>query len=273
MKASSFLFVFLFTITAACGGSDSTDAPDVATAGQDDPKPFTMSNSEIASLVYDPAYSVPDGFFVDQRAETARSYTIHHVLDGSGSYELCSDDYQAAMEWERADNDARAVTGLFVSAAETPRYFEFVRELEYTDDVGNVGDPTSPGYARVFKCSNTDRNGVDRSLLDGYAGVINARPVNPAAVRDFTEYLWQFRFFPAGRRVVLDSSAESRAASYDHVLRLAFRMSQGSGRCDRIELSEWRFSADRSSGEVRKSFSMLRSFEARLVDGAPSICS
>lgn len=271
MKASSYLLIPLFTLAAACGGSGSAPSEQATTANSSASSEFTMSDSEIATLVYDPASSVPDGFYVDERADTGRSYTIHHVLDDSNSFELCTDDYQTAVDWEEADNASRAVSGVFVSAAETPRYFEFVRELEYTQDVGNVNDPTSPGYARVFKCSSTDRDGVDRSLLDGYAGRINARPVSAGEIREFTEYLWQFRFFATGRRVVLESVAVDSAVA-EHVLRLAFRSGQGPGLCDRIEVSEWRFSADRATGEVRKSYVALRTFEAQLVDGMPTLC-
>ncbi len=272
MKASAFLLIPLFTIAAACGGSGSSGPGEAATGELPAKAAFSMSDGEIAAILYDPGYSLPDGFYVDERADTGRSYTIHHILDDSASFELCTDDYQTALSWEEADNASRAVTGVFVSAAETSRYFEFVRELAYTSGVGNITDPTSPGYARVFKCSSTNRDGVDRSLLDGYAGVINARPVSAAEVREFTEYLWQFRFFATGRRVVLESTADSLSASVDHVLRLAFRTSQGPDRCDRVEVSEWRFSADRGSGEVRKTYTVLRTFEAQLVDGAPLIC-
>ncbi len=272
MKVSNFILVPLFAIAAACGGSGS-GTPGAPHAEDQAALPApSMSNAEIAWLVYDPDYDVPPGFYRDARAATDRSYTIHHVLDDSESFELCTDDYQTAVNWEAADNAARAVNGVFVSTAETDRYFEFVRELEYTEDVGTIDEPTSPGFARVFKCSNTSRDGVDRSLLNGFAGRINARPVDAGAVREFTEYLWQFRFFATGRRVVLESRAESSGDAAAHVLRIAFRNRQGPGLCDRIEIADWRFSADHSSGDVQKTFTTVRSFEAQLVDGAATLC-
>ena len=271
MKASTFLLIPLFAIVAACGGSGSADSSVPATDDLSAAPPET-SDAKIAALVYDPNYTVPDGFYRDARADTGRSYTIHHVLDDSGSFELCTDDYQTAVDWEAADNDARAVSGAFVSTAETERYFEFVRELEYTQDVGNIDEPTSPGFARVFKCSNTDRNGVDRSLLNGFAGTINARPVDADAVREFAEYLWQFRFFATSRTIVLSSRADNSGVSSDRVLRIAFRNSRGADLCDRIEVADWRFSVDRDSGEVQKRFTKVRSFDAKLLDGAPTLC-
>jgi hypothetical protein len=271
MKASAFLIIPLLLSAASCG--DSSAGHDAENATQNSPQAAqAMHDEEIIRLVYDPAYNVPDNFYIDDRANSPGSFTIHHVLDESNSFELCTDDYQSALDIEAADNASRAVSGTFVSAVETDRYFEVVRELAYTDGVGNITDPTSPGYSRVFRCSSIRRDGVDRHLLNGYAGVINSRPIDARAIREFTEYLWQFRFFATGRRVVLTSVGESTATSLEHVLALAFRTSQGQDQCDLIEIAEWRFSVARSSGEVSKTFRDLRSFEAKLEAGTPVIC-
>ena len=230
------------------------------------------SNSQIAAMVYDTGYSVPNDFFVDERSATDRSYTIHHVLDDSSSYEVCTDDYAEAMAWEEADNASRSVQGYFVESYDNERYFEFVRELSYTDDVGNVDDITSPGFARVFKCSNTSRNGVDRALLSGYAGQLNAHPLDQESVRVFAEYLWQFTFFPASRKKVVDSFSLATTDTLQQTLVLAFSTSQGSGACDRIEVVRWTFSADRNSGEVEKRFVTSHVFEARYENGTALTC-
>ena len=271
MKVSTVHTVFLLAFVVSCGGGSagSDPTPEVAVSEQNT---HALDNREIAALVYDQNYEVPDGFFIDARANTQGSYTVHHVLDPSGSFEVCTDNYQSALDMEAADNASRAVSGPFVSSVETPRYFEITRELSYPDSVGNVAAPTSPGYARIFKCSNTQRDGVDRNLLDGYAGTINTRPIDATVIREFTEYLWQFRFFPAGRRVVLASHTGAQGSLLEHELYLAFRRSQGPDRCDLVEVAAWRFSVDTVSGEVSKQFSELRSFEARLVDGIPALC-
>ena len=266
--------IALSSALAACGGSGGPDsssspAPDSAVA----PAPAIPADSDIAALVYDNSYSVPANFFVDERATTDRSYTVHHVLDVSQSYELCSDDYAVALDWEAADNASRSVQGYYVGSYENARYFEFVRELAYEDDVGNIDDLTSPGYARVFKCSNTNRDGVDRSLLSGYAGTLNAHPLDTESVRVFAEYLWQFTFFPHGRRKVIASSSHENGDELTQTLQLALAIGQGDGACDRIEVADWHFVADRRSGVVQKSFTVVRSFEARLDRGVPVICN
>lgn len=118
--------------------------------------------------MYDNYYHVPDSFYVDERTSTSRSYTLYHVKDPSISYELCTDDYQQALAWESADNDSRSANGYYVESYESDRYFEFIRELSFPDGIGNIGDLTSPGFARVFKSSYVNRDGVDRNLRDGY---------------------------------------------------------------------------------------------------------
>jgi len=229
-------------------------------------------NADILSKAYDNDYHVPEGFYVDERAETVRSYTVHHVLDESNSFEICSDDLVEAQALEAADNDARAVIGYFVTSVENERYFEFVRELSYTQDVGNIADITSPGYGRVFKCNHTNRDGVDRSLLDGYSGRLNATQLGAATLREFTEYLWQFTFFNVTSKKVIASYTSADSATLRHTLLLALVVNQGADSCDRVDVVEWRFTANPENGEISREFETVRSFEATLSSGNPSFC-
>jgi len=274
VKISQKLLIPTMAFLAACGGGggagDTSPPPGVTAA--DTLKTTMPSDIQIARLVYDTNYSVPSGFFVDERAGTDRSYTVHHVMDTSSSFELCTDDYAVALAWEEADNASRSVQGYYVESYDNARYFEFVRELAYTNDVGNIEDVTSPGFARVFKCSNTSRDGVDRSLLTGYAGMLNARPLDQRAVREFAEYFWQFAFFPTSRKKVIESNSLASNAALQQTLVLAFAINQGAGRCDRIDVAEWRFSADRVSGEVSQSFDTIANFEASSENGTVTIC-
>lgn len=272
MKYSAFMFLPFMAIAASCGGG-SAASPDTAEVSSVQSAPHVLpSNDEIIAKVYDVDFQVPGNFFVDERASTAQSYTVHHVMDDSGSYELCTDDFAVAEAWESADNSSRSVNGYYVGAYENDRYFEFIRELSYQDDIGNINDLTSPGFSRVFKCSNTERDGVDRSLLSGFAGVLNARPLTQNGVKEFAEYFWQFTFFPQRYKKVLESYADHASAGLSQTLLLGIASSQGTGRCDQVELIEWRFTADAESGEISSQFNLLRSFEAELVNGSPQLC-
>ena len=274
MKISNLSLLPVMLIAAACGGSGSNGNDTSIDNKVLEAISQAPTNVEIMALAYDPDYLAPAGFFVDERTETStRSYSLHHVLDASNSYELCTNDLVEAQAWEQADNDTRAVSGYYVTSIENDRYFEFVRELDYTQDLGNITEPTSPGYARVFKCDYADRNGVDRNMLDGYSGMLTADAETAAGLREFTEYLWQFRFFNVQRKVVVESNNARLGADLTHTLLLAFVVNQGSGLCDRVDVSEWRFTRNSSTGEVTRDFETVRSFEAQVVAGIPQICN
>ena len=224
------------------------------------------------AIVYDNTYQVPQGFFVDARAATPRSYTLYHVKDASVSYELCSNDFSQAMDLERADNDARAVRGEYVGSIETDMYFEFIRELSFSSSISNIGDVTSPGFSRVFKCTYVDRDGVDRNLRNGYAGTLNAAPLTKQELRNFTEYMWQFAYFDATQKKVLESTSSEKNLTIEHTLLLALQTNQGTDNCDRIEVVDWVFSIDKSSGQTSKKYNKLYEFAAQLVNGQPQKC-
>ena len=222
---------------------------------------------------YDNTYSGPEGFFVDERAGTTRSYTLHHVKDTSVSYELCSDDYNEAAAWESADNESRSVNGVYVDSYENDRYFEFIRELASPNGIGNITDPTSPGFSRIFKCGYVNRDDVDRNLRDGYAGTLNLKPLSEEAVRTFVEYMWQFTFFWPAQKAVLESFSNERPDNYRHTLMLSFLTNQGFDKCDLVEVVDWVFTVDKDNGHVTKDFILLYQFEAQLIDGRPVRCN
>ena len=259
LKTTHTLFALCCLVLAACRTTD--------TEGVIPP------DDEIMQKVYDNFYQVPDYFYVDERADTARSYVLHHVKDGTVSYELCTDDYYEAFAWEEADSFSRAVTGYYVGSNENDRYFEFIRELSYPDGLGNITEPTSPGYARVFKCNYVRRDYVDRNVRDGYAGTLNMRPLSEEALRTFSEYMWQFTFFwPATKKVLATSSTE-QVDTYQHTLLLAFATNQGTGECDLIEVVDWVFTVDKSDGKITKDFVPLFEFQAHLINGIPQRCT
>ena len=230
------------------------------------------SDEEVMAKVYDSTYTVPDGFLVDERAGTTRSYTVYHVKDASVSYELCTDNFDEALSWESADNESRSVNGEYVDSYENNRYFEFIRELAYPDSIGNITDPTSPGFSRVFKCSYVNRDGVDRNLRDGYAGTLNVQPLNEEAISTFAEYMWQFTFFWPAQKTVLDSYSDELADTYQHTLMLAFVTNQGFDKCDLVEVVDWIFTVDKDDGQMTKEFKLLYQFDAELVNGIPQKC-
>lgn len=268
----SVIGLYLLCVTACGGGSG---------AGISDNVPINVvvearvwpDDHEVMTKAYDIQYQVPDYFFVDERAFTPGSFSLYHVKDVTGSYELCTNDYQQALDWEATDNNRRAVGGDFVGSVETDRYFEFVRELSFTNDIGNITAPTSSGLARVFKCNYIDRADVNRNLRDGYAGTLNKRPLSGNEISVFSEYMWQFTFFWPVQKKVLETFSTELPGTYQHTLLLALVTNQGADRCDLIEVVDWVFSMNKADGELTKKFNLLYQFEAQLVNGVPEKCN
>ena len=72
-----------------------------------------------------------------------------------------------------------------------------------------------------------DRTGVELSSADGYAGTFNAQPLDAAALRTLSEYLWHFTAYNnAGHAVV---ASESRGAGLTHALTIASLERAGRG--------------------------------------------
>ena len=269
MKKMSILLPLSCLLVSACR-SEGTDGVDQTSAIAVRVLP---SNEVVLAKTYDNSYHAPEDFYVDERADTPGSYSLYHVKDQSISYELCADTYDEALDWEAADNASRAVNGDYVTSVENDRYFEFVRELSYPDSIGNVSGPTSPGFARVFKCSYINRDGADRNLLNGFAGQLRVRPLNEEVIKTYSEYMWQFTFFWPATKKVLDSYSTEASDAFHNTLLLAFLTNQGDDECDLIEVVDWVFSVDKSSGEIAKSFRPVFQMEAHQVDGSPQECS
>ena len=121
MKPSTLSLLPIFLTAAACGGSGANEVAAVVADDKNAAPAVSMpSDDDILKMAYDTDYTVPEGFYIDERAATStRSYTVHHVLDPSNSYELCSNDLVEAQAWEQADNDSRAVNGYYVTSLRT----------------------------------------------------------------------------------------------------------------------------------------------------------
>ena len=268
MKTQHTLVILGLLAIAACNADNPADESGDSTLESR----VLPDENEIISKAYDNNYQQPIGFYRDERTDTPGSYSVYHVKDVSVSYELCTDDYAEAQAWEDADNDSRAVNGAYVSSYENERYFEFIRDLSYPDGIGNITDPTSPGFARVFKCSYVNRDGADRNIRDGYAGTLNQAPLTKESVRTYSEYMWQFTFFWPARNKVLQTFSSENEETYAHTLVLAFVTNRGTDNCDLIEVVDWVFSVDKRSGHLTKEFNLLFELEAELVDSSPRKC-
>ena len=172
MRISAHWYVPLLALVASCGGGGSGEAAKPADAPVTVVEKALPSVSDVLALVYDNNYQVPADFFVDARASTAQSYTMHHGLDESRSFEMCTNDFATAQALEAADNESRAVQGRFVGTVETDRYFEFARELSYSASIGNIvyneldlGPCTAVASVELLKSTGASLSGLEAVVI------------------------------------------------------------------------------------------------------------
>jgi len=263
-------------LLGACGGGGSAGngaAGTTASAAQYSSsvtRPVTQSDAEIAALIYSDSQRTPAGFYTEVVPTFSGYIATSHLknsditANASTQYELCSDDFNQALQWSETAN-SNGVNANLVGNETTDQYFEFDR----------VRNGTPQGYlrARVYKCSYLNRNNVDLQLAQGAAGTLNFRPLSAAALQSLVEYLWQFTSYNNFGNVVLSSSATTASSGIAHSLFIATLSSAtGGSTCDTVNVIEWKHSLDTSSGALNLSVTPLWSFHAQYKQGVASTC-
>ena len=232
-----------------------------------DPPPATVlspADAAIAAQLYAGTPRTPAGFLADDAPQGYTQVTTYHLKSqqiaapAATSFELCTDDWNVAYGWSEEVAAQSPVTLDVVATATTTRYFEFDRVPR--------GQPDRYVRMRVFRCSYVDRAGVDSAASSGSAGTLNARPLDAAALRDLSEYLWRFTLYNNADHAVLASDAS--AIGLAHVLTLAtLERSTTMATCDRVVVREWTHTADAVTGVLQLATTAVREFLARR-DGA-----
>lgn len=255
-------------LLCACGGGgdelSTGGAPNTLAAGG-----VTYTHSEIAALIYSDSQRTPDGFYIESAPVFSGYVATSHLktTDVNGSavlvHELCSDDFNQALQWSETANTLSGDNASLTGNDATERYFEFDR----------LRTSTPPGYLRqrVYKCAYLDRGTVDLQATSGAAGTFNARPLDAAALKQLSEYLWQFTGYNNFGNVVLRSIGTSGSNSLAHSLIIATLLSSSDG-CDTIDVAEWQHTVDSGNGELTLSLTPLFSFQAQESNGSVSLC-
>jgi hypothetical protein len=248
-----------------CGWQAVVAALAVASCSSDDevpafPEALSQADADVAAALYAGTPRTPVGFATDPPPSAYAQVTTYHIKSSqlaappATTYELCADDWSAALAWsEELAAQANPYLDLVASDA-TARYFEFDR----------VPRGVADQYVRqrVFRCAYLDRGGVNLAAASGPAGVLNAQPLNAAAMRDVAEYLWLFTSYNnAGHAVVASDSVLPGPA---HALTIA-SLERGTS-CDRVTLRESLLSGV-ATGALSLSTSTLRQFGVRQSGG------
>jgi hypothetical protein len=265
---------FAAIVLCACGGGGGgSDAPTPAASAP--PRPVEQSDLQIAQSVYGSGSRTPAGFYSDPPPSGYEYVSTLHLKNASVDatvaapeplYELCTDDWNQALAWSEASAQHEPQYSDLVETSDDPRYFEFGRVRQ--------GDPTFYVRARVFKCAYLDRSDANLRATAGPAGLLNLRPLTAGALRDLTEYLWQFTQYNNAGNAVLKSSGSSSGTDLTHTLHIG-TVARGalSSSCDRIDVIVWRHSLNTTSGEMELEVQTLWSFGAHEAAGVVTLCS
>jgi hypothetical protein len=246
------------------GGAASAPPPAAALYG------VTQDNLQIATALYQDAARTPAGFYADP-APPGENYvaTVHvksnDVAASGSSFELCSDDWNQALQWSEAAAAAGGTYGNLVGNSSTARYFEFDRV--------RPGMPPLYLRQRIYLCGYLDRRNAVAGTDSGPAGTLNLRPIGAPDLRLLSEYLWRFTPWNNYGHAVLVSEADPIAVGASYTLVIATLVVDGTGPgCDRVDVEAWRHSVALDTGALVRALLPLWSFSARQGAAGAEAC-
>ena len=252
------LAAYILALAGCGGGSGAVALPPTPAALYG----VTASNLEIATALYQDSARTPAGFyadpappgqnFVDTLHITSRDVTPSLLAD----FELCTDDWNQALQWSEAAATSGGVYGNLVGNSNTGRYFEFDRL--------RPGNPQLYLRQRVYLCSYLDRSNAAAGVTTGAAGTLNLRPLARSDLQLLSEYLWRFTLWNNFGSAVLASEPDPNDANNTHALVVASLVINGNAPgCDRVDVVAWRHRLTASNGALQRTIAPLWSFNVR----------
>jgi hypothetical protein len=218
--------------------------------------PLPADDERIAATLYAGTPRTPVGFRNDDSPLGFAQVTSYHLKNehlapSVASYELCTDDWNEALDWAEQVAAHSPEPLDFVANETTERYFEFDR----------LPRANLHHYVRmrVFRCSYLDRTAAD-ATAEGFAGVLNVRPIDATTLRELSEYLWFFTPYNDADHAVLAS--ETRPG-LQHALTIASLERAVSGACDRVVVRDWTHTAHPATGVLELAITAARDFFVR----------
>lgn len=261
----------LALLLCGCGGGGSTENASTSPPTASVTSPVTQTNSQIAALIYSDSQRTPTGFYTENVPVFSGYVATTHLkttdLNSSAvlRYELCSDDFNQALQWSETANTLSGDNAALTGNETTDQYFEFDRL--------RAGTPQGYLRQRIYKCAYLNRGTVDLQAGSGDAGTLNIRPLDATTLKNISEYLWQFTTYNNFGNVVLSSSGATGSNSLSHSVIIAtLTRASNVGSCDTIVVAEWKHSVNTATGALTLSVTPLFNFQAQESGGAVSVC-
>lgn len=255
-------------LLAGCGGGSTDEAVSA-------PVVVNSPDVAIAQQVYTGTPRTPADFYTEPMpvGVTGPVATLHlknsDVTPAANGprYELCTDDSGQAISWSEMRPSFNGSYADIVDMSSDAQRIEIIRVPR--------SDSTARLQHRVFRCSYLDRSTTDLDAPSGQAGTANTLPLDAAALKRISEYLWRFTLHNNADHVVLASEARAApAGQIAHSIEMA-RLTRAAtaGACDTIAILRWTHTADTATGALQRELSELRSFQARRDNlGTVTLC-
>ncbi len=254
-------------LLTSCGGSG--EEPAAAAPVQ------SASDMPIAQQAYAGTPRTPADFYSESPpvGVTGTVATLHlknsDVTPAANGprYELCTEDSGQAISWSEMRPSFNGSYADIVDMSSDAQRFEIIRVPR--------SDSTARLQHRVFRCSYLDRSTTNLDTESGSAGTVNSRPLDAAALKRLSEYLWRFTIHNNADHVVLSSAATAApAGQLAHTIEMA-RLTRAAttGECDTIAITRWQHVADTTTGALHRGLTEVRSFRARRDNlGTVTLC-
>ena len=226
----------------------------------------SAADQQIAARLYAGTPRTPPGFLDDPAPSGFAQVTTYHIKASqlapptASSHEVCTDDWSQAFAWSEEVAAAASPYLDLVGNEATTRYFEFDRVPR--------GQPDRYVRMRVFRCAYLDRTGIDDTTAGaGFAGALNARPIDGTALRELSEYLWRFTTYNNSGHAVIASEPRN-SMELGHTLTIA-SLEHGAfgGSCDRVTVRDSILTADLVTGVLQRQTVFVRELRVRQEGG------
>lgn len=272
LRCASVGFAFFASSCGGGGGGSGSagSAPAIIPITQ---RPTSLTDAQIAELVYAGSPRTPDDFYTESAPSSYAYVNTAHlkntdiaaVPNDAAQYELCSDDWNEALSWSETAQQRSGEPADLMATDETERYFEFGRVRS--------SEPDRYLRGRVFKCAYLQRETNNLRAQSGSAGVLESKPIDAQALKELSEYLWQFTSYNNYGHTVLSSTGDALSTALRRTLLVANLERNGtSSTCDRITVEAWRHDVATATGELTRATEELWSFGARETGGVVELC-
>lgn len=205
---------------------------------------FYLSTEDqlVIEKAYSKSYSYPDGFNYDANSDGTPYYenTVSIRASENSWVELHTNEKQQAKSWSEISSLTSAYYRDLVEERETDKFFEFKRVFS--------ANPNDIILSRIHK-SSYFIPAYDKFKSSESIGTLKVSPINKDIAKIFIEYMWT-NYLIGHRDKVLENTVIEHPDKVQYNLKSVNVIVGDFGLCDKIEVKNFDFYIDKSTGAV-----------------------